>query len=72
MKRAKVIKTEYGWEPAYWSEHFKEFVIEPGFAQPTRALAQAALDADLQSSLQIDADQRAYQAGVDHACGYHD
>lgn len=83
--KSKVIKTELGWEPAFWqeaSEGFNEhgvyvafpagFVIEPGFAKPTKAEAQAALDRDNEESARIDAGQRHYQSGYDYACGYRD
>ena len=68
--KAKVLKTEFGWEPAYWYDGI--WNIDPGFAKTTRREAQAALDADLDQCLAIDAQQRIYAAGMDYACGYRD
>lgn len=70
--KSKVIKTEYGWEPAFYWDDTREWVIEPGFAKATRAEAQAALDKDNEESRRIDAGQRHYQSGYDYACGYRD
>ena len=65
--RAKVIKTEFGWEPAFDTGNGEGYVIEDGFAKPTRAEAQAALDA----SLECESESR-YAAQYAHACGYID
>lgn len=70
MKTAKVVKTDQGWEPAFlWKG---EWMIEPGFARPTRAEAVAQLKRDLEQSARIDAQQREYARGYDYACGYVD
>ena len=39
----KVVKTEYGWEPAYWDYRYEFYVIKPGLAKPTRAKAEKLL-----------------------------
>ena len=67
-----VIETENGWEPAFWDENLREYVIEPGFALPTRAEAQASLDRDIAQSDAIDAQQRIYESQMAYACGYRD
>jgi hypothetical protein len=71
MKGAKVVKTENGWEPAFWQEHFGEYVVEPGFAKRTKREAEAALAADLAISAACVAAERLYQGQYAYAAGYH-
>lgn len=68
--KAKVIKTENGWEPAFLYDGGWE--IEPGFALPTKREAEAALRRDIEQCAIIDAQQCAYSSGIDYACGYRD
>ena len=82
--KPKVVKTENGWEPAFWWNAHTIFPngietkvpagyqVEPGFAKPTKAEAQAKLDADLRQCAYIDATSRQYQSQYASACGYHD
>lgn len=69
--KSKVVKTECGWEPAFL-DLYGVWSIEPGFAKPTKKEALAALRADEENARKIDADNRAYAAGLDYACGYRD
>ena len=70
--KAKVIKTELGWEPAFLNENDGEYYIEPGFALPTKKAAEADLEQSLRVCEQIDAQDRIYQAQYAYACGYRD
>ena len=70
--QAKVIKTEEGWEPAFWDEHSNEWSIEPGFALPTKRKAEQALKADADACNKIDATDRLYASQYEYACGYRD
>ena len=36
----KVVKTKNGWEPLYWSERYKCYFVEPGFASSTKTEAK--------------------------------
>jgi hypothetical protein len=74
--KARIIKTDLGYEPAFSHRdalgNYGEYEIEPGFANPTRREAQAALDADLRADQRVSAADRIYQSGFASACGYHD
>lgn len=43
LKPPKVVKTQYGWEPSYWSKRYQCYFIEPGFARSTRVKAEELL-----------------------------
>ncbi len=68
----KIVKTELGFEPCFSFDDGKTWGIEPGFAKPTRAEAQAVLDADIALSHAWESESRNYRIGYDHACGYQD
>ena len=54
MKRkAIIISTIYGYEPAFWNEEFQEYVIEPGYASTTREEAEQRLADDLEVARQF-------------------
>lgn len=68
----KVVKTERGWEPAFWSEHHNDYFLEPdSVAKATREEAEAALKADLEYAADCDAQDRHFQAQLAYACGYY-
>ena len=70
--KSKVVKTELGWEPAFCWPDTKEWVVEPGFAKPTRQQAQEALNRDNEQAARINASERAYSSQYAYACGYYD
>ena len=74
-QKATVLKTEFGFEPAYaWKERgaWGEFSIEPGFAKATRAEAEADMEKDLARCRAIDGASRLYASQYACACGEHD
>ena len=68
--KAKVVKTENGWEPAFLDSATGVWGVEPGFAEATRKKALDSLRRALVLDEACDADCRVYQAGYDAACGY--
>jgi hypothetical protein len=70
--KAKIVKTEFGFEPAFWNEDSGSYVVEPGFAKSTRDEAQEALNRDLQSCRDSDFQSRIYEAQIAYACGERD
>jgi hypothetical protein len=70
--KAIIIKTSKGFEPAFWSAEFREYVIEPGLACSTRKQAKHELDVARRKSEEIAASEAEYQAQYAYACGYRD
>ena len=67
-----MVATVFGYEPAYWSDEFAEYVIEPGYARPTKAEAEQQLRDDQEIALQLRQSEREYATGMAYACGYRD
>ena len=40
----KVVKTPYGWEPAFWVDEIQAYCLMAGFAKPTETEALADLE----------------------------
>ena len=70
--KTTVIKTALGWEPAYWSAELDQYIIEPGFALPTKNAAIEALRQCDEECRQLDTDAARERAKYDYACGYRE
>ena len=71
MSKAKVVKTEFGWEVAFIGND-GIWEIQSGFALSTKAEAEAALRALEEADVRVRISERDYQAGYAYACGYYD
>ena len=69
--KSRVVKTENGWEPAFF-QPITGWTVEPGFARPTRREALSLLDQDERDAARCDAASRQYAAGYAFACGYRE
>lgn len=71
-EKAIVVRTDKGWEPAFWCEARQQYEIESGFAVPTAKEAIRKLLEDRRGSAEIAWGQLKYAAGYAYACGYYD
>jgi len=76
MKQPRIVKTEYGYEPEYWFDGTPTipagWYVEPGFARPTRAEAEAQLNREIANWAAVETAAKEYLAGLDYACGIRD